>query len=219
MVVLTAATATRSGSPMPPDPDKRSGQRFIAAVEEASRYHAGQLRKGTEVPYLAHLLSVAALVLEDGGSEDEAIAALLHDAVEDAGGRRTLEAIRERFGDEVAMIVMACSDTDATPKPPWRARKESYLAHLADETTPASVLRVSLADKLHNARAILSDYRILGEDCGRGSIPHPAMTSCGTTARSPRSFSLVRREHCRANLTTLSPSLNGSSRPDSMALP
>lgn len=146
------------------DPDEELGQRFIAAIEEANRYHAGQVRKGTQIPYLAHLLSVAALVLEDGGSEDEAIAALLHDAVEDAGGKPTLEAIREQFGDEVAMIVMACSDTDVAPKPPWRERKEAYLAHLADEATPASVLRVSLADKLHNARAILSDYRGLGED-------------------------------------------------------
>lgn len=140
------------------------GQRFIAAVEEASRYHAGQLRKGTQIPYVAHLLSVAALVLEDGGSEDEAIAALLHDAVEDAGGKPTLDAIRERFGDEVAMIVEACSDTDVIPKPPWRERKEAYLAHLADAETQPSVMRVSLADKLHNARAILSDYRQTGDE-------------------------------------------------------
>jgi HD domain len=139
------------------------GGRFVGAVEDASRYHAGQLRKGTQIPYLAHLLSVAALVLEDGGSENEAIAALLHDAVEDAGGKPTLEEIRERFGDEVAMIVEACSDTDVVPKPPWRKRKEDYLAHLADEKTPPGVLRVSLADKLHNARAILSDYRRIGD--------------------------------------------------------
>jgi hypothetical protein len=140
------------------------GQRFIAAVEEASRYHAGQLRKGTQIPYVAHLLSVAALVLEDGGSEDEAIAALLRDAAEDAGGKPTLDAIRERFGDQVAMIVAACSDTDVIPKPPWRERKETYLAHLAHEKTPASVLRVSAADKLHNTRAILGDYRRIGDD-------------------------------------------------------
>jgi HD domain len=94
----------------------------------------------------------------------QAIAALLHDAVEDAGGKPTLEAIRKQFGDEVAMIVEACSDTDVVPKPPWRERKEAYLAHLADEKTPACVLRVSLADKLHNARAILSDYRRIGND-------------------------------------------------------
>lgn len=140
------------------------GPRFIEAVAEANRYHAGQVRKGTEIPYVAHLLSVAALVLEDGGSEDDVIAALLHDAVEDAGGKPTLEAIRGRFGDEVAMIVEACSDTDVIPKPPWRERKETYLAHLEDQETPTSVLRVSLADKLHNARAILSDYRRVGDD-------------------------------------------------------
>ena len=140
------------------------GSPLVEAVAEASRYHADQFRKGTQIPYLAHLLSVAALVLEDGGSEQEAIAALLHGAVEDAGGKPTLQGIRERFGDEVAMIVEACSDTDVVPKPPWRKRKEDYLAHLADEKTPESVLRVSLADKLHNARAILSDYRRLGDD-------------------------------------------------------
>jgi len=142
------------------DPDRR----LIEAISDASRYHAGQFRKGTEVPYLAHLLSVAALVIEDGGSENEAIAALLHDAVEDAGGKPTLEEIRKHFGDEVAMIVEACSDTNVTPKPPWKERKEAYLAHLRAPDTPDSVLRVSLADKLHNARAILSDYRTLGDD-------------------------------------------------------
>ena len=138
--------------------------RFVEAVSEASRYHAGQLRKGTQIPYLAHLLSVAALVVEDGGSEDEAIAALLHDAMEDAGGQSTLKEIRQHFGDEVAMIVEACSDTDVTPKPPWKKRKEEYLAHLRDPNTPDPVLRVSLADNLHDARAILSDYRRVGDD-------------------------------------------------------
>jgi HD domain len=148
------------GSSGASDPDRR----FIEAISDASRYHAGQLRKGTEVPYLAHLLSVAALVIEAGGSENEAIAALLHDAVEDAGGKATLEEIRQHFGDEVAMIVEACSDTDITPKPPWKERKEAYLARLREPDTPDSVLRVSLGDKLHNARSILSDYGTLGDD-------------------------------------------------------
>ena len=148
----------------PARPATKLEPRFLEAVGQASRHHADQFRKGTQIPYLAHLLSVAALVMEDGGSEDEAIAALLHDAVEDAGGKPTLEAIRQQFGDEVATIVEACSDTDVIPKPPWRERKEAYLAHLQDPKTPRSVLRVSLADKLHNARAILSDYRQMGDD-------------------------------------------------------
>jgi hypothetical protein len=146
------------------DDQDADGGRFLTAIAEATRLHAGQVRKGTEIPYIAHLLSVAALVIEDGGSENEAIAALLHDAVEDAGRAKTLEAIHKQFGDEVAMIVEACSDTDVTPKPPWRERKVAYLDHLRDPETPESVLRVSLADKLHNARAILSDYRRLGDD-------------------------------------------------------
>ena len=101
-------------------------------------------------------------MLEDGGSEDEAIAALLHDAVEDAGGKERLGAIRARFGERVAAIVAGCSDTDQSPKPPWRERKERYVRHLKTEAD-ASTLRVSLADKLHNARAILRDHRAMGE--------------------------------------------------------
>ncbi len=136
-------------------------ERFDRAVSLARSLHAGQRRKDTDIPYLAHLLAVAALVLEDGGEEDEAIAALLHDAVEDQGGAQALERVRQLFGDRVAAIVAACSDTDETPKPPWRERKEAYLHHL--ETIEASALRVSLADKLHNARAILFDLRAHGE--------------------------------------------------------
>ena len=124
--------------------------------------HASQVRKGTDVPYIAHLLGVASLVLEDGGGEDEAIAALLHDAVEDQGGGARLKDIERRFGKGVAEIVAGCSDTDLTPKPPWRQRKEAYLKHL--ETAPPEVVRVSLADKLYNARAIVFDYRRLGEE-------------------------------------------------------
>jgi GTP pyrophosphokinase len=127
----------------------------------ATRLHAGQLRKGTQVPYISHLFGVTALVLEDGGGEDEAIAALLHDAVEDQGGLRTLDEIRRRFGDHVAEIVDALSDAYTTPKPPWRQRKMDYLAHLPQAS--AEVRRVSLADKLHNARAILRTLRQDGE--------------------------------------------------------
>lgn len=135
--------------------------RFAEAFAYANALHAGQLRKGTPVPYIAHLMSVAALVLEDGGDEDEAIAALLHDAVEDQGGQATRAEIVRRFGARVAAIVDGCTDADTIPKPPWRARKERYLAHLGE--APEDVRRVSLADKLHNARAVLADYRAQGE--------------------------------------------------------
>lgn len=138
------------------------GLRFQQALLYATRTHAGQKRNRTETPYVAHLLGVAALVLEDGGDEDEAIAALLHDAVEDQGGKPRLADIRSRFGERVAEIVKGCSDSDVQPKPPWRPRKKAYIAHLASASP--EVLRVSLADKLYNARAILSDYRRLGDE-------------------------------------------------------
>jgi len=142
-----------------------STQQLSARFEEAlvftTRLHASQLRKGTQIPYVAHLLAVASIVLENGGTEDEAIAALLHDAVEDQGGSKTREEIRRRFGGNVAAIVDGCSDTDQFIKPPWRKRKEDYIAHLPQ--APAAVRLVSLADKLHNARSILSDYRLSGE--------------------------------------------------------
>ena len=108
----------------------RLSARFEDALAYAAHLHAGQPRKDTAIPYVAHLLAVCSLVLEDGGDEDEAIAALLHDGPEDAGGHETLEEIRRRFGDRVADIVADCSDTFETPKPPWRERKEAYLAHL-----------------------------------------------------------------------------------------
>lgn len=136
-------------------------QRFRDALVYAAEAHKSQKRKGTSVPYLSHLLGVSSLVLEDGGSEDEAVAALLHDAVEDQGGAERLNAIRERFGREVAEIVAGCSDADTEPKPPHRERKEAHIEHL--EEAPPEVIRVSLADKLHNARAILYDYRQHGE--------------------------------------------------------
>ena len=139
----------------------RLSERFGAALEYASRLHAAQMRKGTSVPYVAHLLAVASLVLEHGGDEDEAIAALLHDAVEDQGGAATAAAIRERFGERVAHIVLGCTDTDVIPKPPWRPRKEAHLERL--RTAPPSVLLVAAADKLHNARTILAEYRLAGE--------------------------------------------------------
>ena len=135
--------------------------RFEEALAHATSVHRGQVRKGTRVPYVSHLLAVCALVLEDGGDEDEAIAALLHDAVEDAGGPEQLAKIRKRFGDRVADIVWGCSDTDEVPKPPWKERKRRYIEHV--RTASVEVRRVSCADKLHNAWATLRDYRALGE--------------------------------------------------------
>ena len=135
--------------------------RFQNALVLAAQLHVDQVRKGTEIPYISHLLIVAGIVLEHGGSEDDAIAALLHDAVEDQGGSRTYERIREQFGQNVAEIVAGCSDTDETPKPPWKQRKLDYLRHL--KSASPSVRLVSAADKLHNATAILIDYQVEGE--------------------------------------------------------
>jgi (p)ppGpp synthase/HD superfamily hydrolase len=138
------------------------GEKFEQALPYAARLHKDQVRKGTSTPYVTHLLAVASIVGENGGTEDEVVAALLHDAPEDQGGEAQLGEIRARFGDKVAEIVDGCTDTYETPKPPWRERKERYLAHLAD--APGSVRLVSSADKLHNARTVLSDYRLVGED-------------------------------------------------------
>jgi GTP pyrophosphokinase len=140
--------------------DQKTGY-FTAHFEEAlvyaTRLHNGQSRKGSYTPYVAHLLAVTALVIEWGGDEDMAIAALLHDAVEDQGGLDTLEKIRSRFGNRVARIVEGCSDSYEMPKPPWQERKEAYLRRLNKEDF--DVRLVSLADKLHNARSILYDLR------------------------------------------------------------
>jgi GTP pyrophosphokinase len=142
----------------------RLSPRFTEAVALASTLHAKDVRKGTAIPYVAHLLGVCALVLADGGDEDEAIAALLHDAIEDHADAITPGEIAARFNPRVARIVVGCSDTPpgyaGGAKPPWRERKESYLAHL--EVAEADELRVSLADKLYNARAILADLRSHG---------------------------------------------------------
>jgi (p)ppGpp synthase/HD superfamily hydrolase len=134
-------------------------ERFTDALQFAAERHTGHVRKGTDIPYVAHLLAVAGIALEYGADEDEAIGALLHDAVED--GKATVSEILDRFGIAVAMIVAGCSDTDVTPKPPWHPRKEAYIAYIA--MASPSVQLVSAADKLHNARAILRDYRDVGE--------------------------------------------------------
>lgn len=137
------------------------GPRFEDALMYAARLHASQIRKGSGVPYVSHLMAVASIVLEYGADEDEAIAALLHDAIEDQGGSKAREEIRRRFGDRVVEIVDGCTDADTKPKPPWRERKEAYIAHIKDASP--SVHLVSAADKLSNARAILKDYRSLGD--------------------------------------------------------
>jgi (p)ppGpp synthase/HD superfamily hydrolase len=136
-------------------------ERFRHAVDWAVRLHAGQVRKGTTVPYVAHLLGAASIALDNGADEDQAIAAILHDAVEDCGGAPVLAEIRSRFGERVAGIVADCTDSDGEPKPPWAERKRAYLAAL--EAKPSESLLVSLADKTHNAEAIVQDLREHGE--------------------------------------------------------
>jgi (p)ppGpp synthase/HD superfamily hydrolase len=136
--------------------------KFTTALVYVTRLHANQTRKISGVPYVAHLLSVAALVLEAGGNEQEAIAALLHDAIEDQGGSQTREEIREIFGDEVVEIINGCTECDTYPKPPWKERKLKYLENIRQGSS--SVRLVSLADKLHNARSLLLGCRQKGDD-------------------------------------------------------
>lgn len=136
--------------------------RFARALEFASIVHATQVRKGTTIPYVAHLLGVTSLVIEHGADEDTAIAAVLHDAPEDQGGRLMLDQIRVRFGERVARIVEGCTDTFDDPKPPWLSRKEAYIRHVLDDAIIEGCL-VSAADKLHNARAILHDLRVTSD--------------------------------------------------------
>jgi (p)ppGpp synthase/HD superfamily hydrolase len=135
--------------------------RFNKALLFASKMHAHQSRKGTGVPYIAHLLGVGSLVLEAGGDEDLAIAALLHDVVEDCGGAPALAQVRRHFGGRVARIVDGCTDSYDEPKPPWRERKEQFLQKL--RAADHDIRLVAVADKLYNARSIVSDYREIGE--------------------------------------------------------
>lgn len=148
--------------------DARLGRRYDAALKFAAELHRDQVRKGSNVPYLSHLLAVSGLVMEYGGYEDQAIAALLHDAIEDqsekAGGADALrKIILDRFGDTVLCIVEACTDSDTEPKPPWKKRKEAYLAHLTSAQVPPYAFLVSSCDKLHNVRSIVSDFRKHGD--------------------------------------------------------
>lgn len=141
------------------------GERFTEALTLAATLHRAQLRKGTGVPYVSHLMSVCALVLEDGGGEDEAVAALLHDALEDQAHQIGADKIERRFGPAVREIVEACTDTppdhEGEEKPAWRPRKEAYVAHLR---AGGPSFRVSLADKVHNARSILRDLEVHGPE-------------------------------------------------------
>jgi (p)ppGpp synthase/HD superfamily hydrolase len=142
-------------------PDKSYGpaysSRLPQALQFASKIHAHQRRKGGNVPYLSHLMAVSALVLDYGGTESEAIGALLHDSAEDCGGRPMLEEVRQTFGAEVADIVEGCTDTFEDPKPAWRPRKERYIAHLRSASD--SVRKVACADKLHNLVVTVRDLR------------------------------------------------------------
>jgi len=137
-------------------------RRFDEAFLYAHEAHRGQQRKKTGRPYISHLMGVASLVLQYGGDEDQAIAALLHDVVEDCGGAPRLAEIREKFGERVARIVDGCTDSDATPKPPWLERKQKYVERVKSE--PEEVLLVSAADKLYNMREILMDLRDAGAE-------------------------------------------------------
>jgi len=150
-------TARNENLPEPP----ALGPRLQRAFRYAAGKHAGHTRKQTAIPYLSHLMAVASLVLEAGGDEDLAIAALLHDVVEDCGGTPTLRDVKKKFGPRVAKVVAGCTDTVLDPKPPWRQRKEDYLRELKDADSDTRL--VSAADKLHNVRSILTDYRQQGE--------------------------------------------------------
>jgi (p)ppGpp synthase/HD superfamily hydrolase len=158
VTAVKAPVALRSGTVRA----EELGDRFVDALGYTTRVHSGQLRGSDEQPYIGHLLRVAGLVIQDGGSEDVAIAALLHDAVEDQGGLERLTDIRNRYGHVVADIVDECTDSYGDPKPPWRRRKEAYIRSL-DDASPGALL-VSLADKLDNTRSMIRGYRIRGAE-------------------------------------------------------
>lgn len=145
-------------------PERGYSERFDEALRCASRWHRAQTRKGKKTPYINHLMAVAALVGSNGGSEDQVIGALLHDAIEDCVGEipDIASQIGERFGADVLHIVEGCTDAYEDPKPPWQPRKEAYLAHLRELPDDSPILLVSLADKVHNAASIVRDLQQLG---------------------------------------------------------
>ena len=135
-------------------------KKYKKALDYAFALHSNQYRKGTSIPYFTHLVSVSNNVIENGGTTDEAIAGLLHDAVEDQGGKKTLKLIKKRFGNKVAKIVDECTDAKVIPKPPWLERKKQYLSLMKTKSQPS--LFVSLCDKLHNGTCIVNDYQRVG---------------------------------------------------------
>ena len=147
----------KKASPKPP----KLGPKLQEAFRYAAEKHEGQTRKQTAVPYLSHLMAVTSLVLEAGGDEEMAIAALLHDVVEDCGGMPRLREIHRAFGKRVARIVEGCTDSFVNPKLPWMVRKADYLKRLKHHD--AETRLVSASDKLHNVRTVISDYRKNGE--------------------------------------------------------
>ena len=151
---MSASTDQPWDQPLAPDHWPYS-ERFIEATRVAARMHADQLRNGTNTPYVSHLFGTCAIALEYGANEDQAIAALLHDAIEDVEPLDQVRSVVRQFGDEVLRIVEACTDSDVRPRPAWRPRREAYVARLASEDR--AILLVSASDKLHNARAIVSD--------------------------------------------------------------
>ena len=146
--------------------------RFDQALLYAHELHGDQYRRGTPVPYMAHLMGVASLVLEYGGDEEQAIAALLHDSIEDSGHLTSYGEIHRRFGERVTDIVRACTDADTTPRPPWLERKAAYVARVSHE--PADARLVSAADKLYNVRTLLKDYRQTGHGVWQRYTGDPA---------------------------------------------
>jgi len=136
-------------------------KKYKEALIYAFKLHQKQKRKGTSIPYFFHLVSVSSLVIENGGNTDEAIAGLLHDAVEDQGGTKTLIYIKKKFGNKVAKIVDDCTDAIVIPKPPWYARKKLYLSKLKDKSQ--SSLLVSICDKYHNISSIIDDHERVGK--------------------------------------------------------
>ena len=140
---------------------KINQKKYLEALNFSFKLHSKQIRKGTKIPYFFHLSSVSNYVIENGGDTDEAIAGLLHDAVEDQGGEKTLKLIRKKFGNKVAKIVEDCTDTKVIPKPPWFERKKQYILKLKKKAQ--SSLLVSMCDKTHNASCIINDYYRVGK--------------------------------------------------------
>lgn len=136
-------------------------EKYLEAYTFSFKLHKKQIRKGSNIPYFTHLSSVSNLIIENNGTTTQAIAGLLHDAVEDQGGIKTLAVIKKKFGPKVAKIVSQCSDTSIDPKPPWKARKKKYIEDIKNKTQ--DTLLVALCDKYHNAHCILSDYQKIGD--------------------------------------------------------